>query len=334
MSLRDIDNKKPEIYICSTNRSAGKTTYFSRLLVNRFINKGEKFALIYRFNYELDDCANKFFNDIRTLFFHGYEMTSVKKARGIYHELLLNEDHCGYALSLNSADQLKRYSHLFNDVAAMLFDEFQSETNHYCSGEVEKLISLHTSIARGQGKMSRYVPVYMLGNRVSLLNPYYAAMGIAERINSKTTFLKGSGFVLETSVNDSARCAQQDSQFNRAFIDSAYVDYMSSGKYLLDDTAFVENIDGKSTYVATLKYGDKNFAIREYMEQGVVYVDTRPDMSYPIKISAGSAEHAPNYVMLSSSRWLIDKLRYLFERGCFRFKNLECKHAIINALKY
>ena len=69
LSLNDINGNKPELYLCTTNRTGGKTTYFGRLLVNRFLDKGEKFALIYRFNYELDDCADKFFKDIGKLFF-------------------------------------------------------------------------------------------------------------------------------------------------------------------------------------------------------------------------------------------------------------------------
>ena len=57
----------------------------------------------------------------------------------------------------------------------MIFDEFQSETNHYCTDEIRKFISVHTSVARGQGKQSRYVPVFMLSNPVSIINPYFAA---------------------------------------------------------------------------------------------------------------------------------------------------------------
>ena len=69
LSMKDINGNKPEIYISTSNRSAGKTTYFNRFFVNRFLDKDEKFALLYRFNYELDDCADKFFKDISTLFF-------------------------------------------------------------------------------------------------------------------------------------------------------------------------------------------------------------------------------------------------------------------------
>ena len=104
LSLNDINGNKPEIYICTSNRSAGKTVYFSRYCVNRWIKYGEKFCLIYRYNYELDDVSDKFFKDIQSLFFPTYTMTSKRRAKGIYHELFLNEKPCGYAITLNSSD--------------------------------------------------------------------------------------------------------------------------------------------------------------------------------------------------------------------------------------
>ena len=35
LSLNDIDGNRPEIYICTSNRSAGKTTWFNRYVVRR-----------------------------------------------------------------------------------------------------------------------------------------------------------------------------------------------------------------------------------------------------------------------------------------------------------
>ena len=142
LSLMDINGEKPEIYICTSNRSAGKTTYFGRLLVNRFLDGGEKFGLVYRFNYELDNCSEKFFKDIGDLFFTGHVMENKPRAKGKFHELFLDGVSCGYAFALNDADQIKKYSHFFSDIKRLLFDEFQSETGHYCPGEVEKLIAM------------------------------------------------------------------------------------------------------------------------------------------------------------------------------------------------
>ena len=63
LSMKDLDGQKPEIYICTANRTGGKTTYFNRYVTNRYLKHKEKFMLIYRFKYELDAIASKFFKD-------------------------------------------------------------------------------------------------------------------------------------------------------------------------------------------------------------------------------------------------------------------------------
>lgn len=334
LSLMDINGNKPEIFMCTTNRSGGKTTYFARLCVNRFLDKGEKFGLIYRFNYELNDCADKFFKDIKGLFFKNYNMTSKRKASGMFHELFINDKSCGYALALNGADQIKKYSHFFSDIKRLMFDEFQSETNHYCSGEVDKFISVHTSIARGQGEQVRYVPVYMLSNPVSLINPYYAEMGIAGRLNDNTKFLRGDGFVLEQGFIDTASKLQKASGFNKAFSANKYVAYSSENIYLNDNYAFIEKPSGNSRYICTIRYNGSEYAVREYGEMGILFVDDKADTTYPIKITTTTEDHNINYVMLKRNDAFISTLKYYFERGCFRFKDLRCKDALLSALNY
>lgn len=334
LSMKDINGNKPEIYICTTNRTGGKTTYFARLCVNRFRDKGEKFCLIYRYNYELDECAEKFYKDIEVLFFKGTTMTSKRKASGIFHELFIDDKPCGYAVSLNSADQIKKYSHLFNDVKRMMFDEFQSETNHYCVDEVKKLISIHTSIARGKGEQIRYVPVYMLSNPVSIINPYYVELGISSRLTEETKFLKGDGFVLEQGFVASASEAQRNSGFNRAFANNAYVAYSSECIYLNDNKAFIEKPVGNNKYIATLRYNGSDYGIREYAEQGIIYCDDKADKTFPNRISVTTNDHEVNYVMLKRNDIFLSSLRYFFERGCFRFKDLRCKEAVLKALSY
>lgn len=334
LSMMDLNGCKPEIFICETNRTGGKTVWFSSFIVRNFLKKGNKFMLIYRFNYELDDVADTFYKDIRGLFFKGTNMTSQRRANGIYHELFIDEKSCGYAVSLNSADQIKKKAHLFSDTECMLFDEFQSETNHYCADEVSKLMSIHTSVARGQGKQVRYVPVYMLANSVSLLNPYYTEMDISSRLRDDTKFLRGDGFVMERGFVESASVAQLESGFNRAFKRNNYVKYASQNVYLNDNKAFVEKPAGNSRYLATLTYKGSSYAIREFPEAGVIYCDDKADKTYPTKIAVTTGDHNINYVMLRRNDFFISNMRFYFEKGCFRFKDLRCKEVILKALSY
>lgn len=334
LSLTDLNGNKPEIYICCGNRSSGKTVFFSRYFVNRFLKHKEKFCLIYRYSYELDECENKFFKDIQKLFFPEYEMKSVKKAKGLYAELLLNDEPCGYAITLNSSDTLKKFSHLLSDVERMMLDEFQSENNKYCGNEIQKFISVHTSIARGGGNSVRYVPVFLIGNPVSLLNPYYVELGISERLKKGTNFLRGEGYVLEQTFNANASKEQTASAFNRAFSRNKYVEYSSQSKYLEDSESFIEKLEGRSTYLASLRYEEKEYAVRSYNELGIIYVDKRVDETYKNKLSVTTKDHETNYVMLKRNDLFIQQLRYYFEKGCFRFKDLECKNALIRTISY
>ena len=334
LSLMDATGKRPEIYMACGNRSSGKTTYFNRLVVNRFLRNKQKFCLLYRFGYELDAVADKFFKDIRGLFFQGYNMTSEKRAHGMFRELFLNEISCGYAISLNQADQIKKQSHLFSDVGCILFDEFQSETNKYCSDEVTKFISIHMSIARGNGEHVRYVPVYMLSNAVTILNPYYVAMGISGRLKTDTKFLRGDGFVLEQSYLESVADAQKSSGFNRAFKKSEYIEYASENVYLNDNLTFIDKPEGSGTYICTLRFRKKDYAVRKYSETGVVYCDDRPDRTYPVKLSVTTEDMDVNYVAIKENAPLVALFRYYFNHGCFRFKDLACKEVVLNLLSY
>lgn len=344
LSMKDINGREPELFICTTNRTGGKTTYFGRLLIRRFLRDGSKFILLYRYNYELDDVADKFFKDLKGLFFSNYFMSSKRRANGIFHELFLatTEDEedsdakcCGYAISLNSADMIKKYSHLFSDAKCILFDEFQSETNHYCTDEITKFLSIHTSIARGQGEQVRPLPVYMLGNQVSIINPYYTELEISSRLTKETNFLRGDGFVLENGFVESASIAQKDSGINRAFKKNTYVAYSSENIYLNDNLAFVERPETcASKYLATIKYKGKNYAIKEYRELGILYCDDKADATFPMRISITTDDHNINYVMLKANDMFISNMRFFFERGAFRFKDLKCKEALMKCVSY
>lgn len=335
LSMKDINGNEPEIFICTGNRTGGKTTYFNRLAINRFKKYGKKFGVLYRFKYEIDDVPDKFFGEIKRLFFPKDDMLAKKICRGSFVELYLNDVPCGYAIPINSADQVKKYSHFFNDIDMLIYDEFQSITNTYCNDEVNKFINIHTSIARGEAKQYRRVPVYMIANLVDSINPYYVALDISTKMPDNCVFYRGNGFVVEKSMNESAKKAQEESPFNRAFsnANNTMVKDMN-GEYANDNNAFVEKLKGKSRYLCTIKYKDSEYSIKEFTELGLVYCSSKVDSNFPIKISVTLSDHSINYVMLQRYEFMIMQLRKLFQVGCFRFENLLCKEAIIQFLSY
>ena len=334
LSMMDINGRQPEIYLTSGNRSIGKTTWFNRYCIKDFKTKHKKFCLVYRWNYELSDCADKFFKDIQRLFFPNDEMEEKRRANNIFVELFLNGQSCGYCVTLNNADALKKFSHLLSDVDKMIFDEFQSENEHYCPNELNKLLSIHTSIARGNGESVRRVPLYMLSNKVSIINPYFLSLGISDRIKDDTKYLKGDGFVLEQSYIEEIAREQLDSAFNRAFKDEDYVAYAAQNVYLNDKTAFIEKPQGTSTYVATIRNEGTDYAVRYYHKDNLYYVDKSVDGDYKVKLSFTADSHSANYIMVGTGSPYVNMFKNIFARGLFRFKNQECKHAFFEMLRY
>ena len=65
-----------------------------------------------------------------------------------------------------------------------------------------------------------------------------------------------------------------------------------------------------------------------------MYCDTRVDESFPVRITVSANDHDVNYVMLKRSDLFLSTMRYYFERGCFRFKDIECKEIVLKALSY
>ena len=347
LSQMDIEGIRPEVYMCQTNNSAGKTTWFTRWLIKKFKNTGELFMLVYRYEYELDDVDAQFFEPVHKLFFPNDTMTiqkdildkgdkkTGKKATG-YVRLFLNNVHCGFAVCLNGIDAIKKHAHVFNTVSRIFMDEFQSETNKYLPQEARKMWALHKAISRGGGSQSRYVPLIMCANPITLLNPYYSQMNVAARLKSNTRFLKGKGWVLEQGFNESAAKALSESRFNIAFSegDEQYLAYSTQGVYLNDNLSFIEKLSGKSRYLLTITANGKQYGVRVYESLGYVYCDNTADPSYPITVALTTDDHTASSLLIAKSNNMIKIMRQYFDAGLFRFKNLECKEIIFKLLSY
>ena len=110
--------------------------------------------------------------------------------------------------------------------------------------------------------------------------------------------------------------------------------YTAEAVYLNDNQSFIERPKGIGRYMCTLRYMNREYAIREYLDEGIIYCDDKVDTSFKNKLSVTTDDHNVNYVMLKNNEFLFSTLRYLFEKGCFRFKDLRCKEAILKALSY
>lgn len=326
MSLRDKNDKVPGIFLCVGNRSSGKTTYFNSRILRLFMKgKYRKFGILCRYKYELDDSASQFFDPI-SFRFPDHAFTQGKVNQRGYVPLYLDGNTCGYGLCLNSADNLKKVSNIFNEIDILLWDEFQSADNNYCSNEVEKFNRLYTSIARGAGSMRRHVPVIMISNFVSLLNPIFFELGITSSLRPEIKFLRGNGYVIEQNLNLKAVDA-----INQSAVSIALNEKISNKvEYINDNLTNIEKLKGKNSYVCSIKYGDSYYAIRRFFDENCLYCSKSVDFSHKNRYTNDENAIGTTWTMAPS----IDTLRKYYNRGKIYYSCLEAKEAIIDLIHY
>lgn len=319
LSQKDKNGNAPALYITSSNRSSGKTTYFTHLLFEHYKETKQPFAMFWRYMSELDGAADKIFADQKRLYYPSDTLQGKRNKREPFVSLYLNDEKtaCGYVFAINGSDRVRKFSARFSGVSEIFFDEFQSETEDYCPNEIRKFQSLYNTIARGSNG-TRHVPVYMASNCVSVLNPYYTALGVAENWRAGQRYQRGAGWVAEIWWNETAAESMKKSAMGRAFSGSEYYKFAADNTYLLDPAKNIARAQCKTSYILTLIDEDKEYGVR-YGEDGYYYIDERPDPSALRRIAVDRHTVGTNGARYESvANW---HYRKAFDAGCFRYSS-------------
>lgn len=341
LSMLDINRELPELYFSTSNRNAGKTTFFVRHFVNQFLKNKKKTVYLFRYSYELNgDCAGKVFGGVGDLFFKDYIFTQKKTESGKLVDFYIQDkekkepaDLIGYAVSISDATNIKKFSHKIK-ADFIFFDEFQPEFNTYLSDEMNKFKSIHQSLARGEGKQVKYLPVIFASNTVTLLNPYFTELGISARLNKNVKFLRGVGWVLEQNLNESAAAANAESAFNRAFAaggSGEYSAYANSGEYLNDsDFNIVKSIDETPEPLFSI-YERKAFFVFENCKK-LDKLRVRKARGPAKQVFKRLPREEGSFSLLPFEQKLI--IKSLFENDKIIYDSLESKDLIFKLLSY
>lgn len=334
-NMLDINKRKPEIYMADGNRTAGKSFSIKYKLMKDVLGNPEEkqFMYIYRYKDDMPGCSECFFGDVVDEKYDGAEYGEQKIASGKIIQLLFEGKEVGFAVALSIARKYKPMSALFRDVGNMFFDEYQDEDNIYLPGEPDKLVGLHTTVARGKGKHVRYVPLFMASNTVSILNPYYSVFGINKRLKENTRYLRGDGWVFERTFNKNASEAFQESGFNRAFKNTGYFRYASENQYLNDNYALIEKPAGRGEYLLSVKNENKWYGIFRYPD--VIYVSNSYDSMFRHRICFTVNDVTDDrLVKIGPNNFMVQMMRQYFNQGIVRFEDLQCKNVFLDMISY
>lgn len=335
LSLLDRNKEKPEIYISTSNRSAGKSTFFNGYITHRFLQYGEKPLLLFRNKYEVENAKESFFPSVENLFFPELEMLQEQGIENTFYNLYLkvkNSDTCvhfGYATALSASDQIKRYSNMLNDASCILFDEFIPESGKYLKNEIAKLMSIHDSVARGNGSQCRYLPVYLIGNLIDINNPYYDALDIMNELDINTNYLRGNGFVLEQGFNESSALSHKKSAFHKAFSNEKYNKASQEKEYINTNYNMIEKLPLNSgQYLFTLCHNNKFFSCRYIDDLSIFYISENPDKNNKLSFACTKNDIKDNCIYDIENNFVY-LMKKKFYNGNVRFSSFKSREAFL-----
>lgn len=336
---KDNEGYNPEIFITMSNRTGGKTYFLAYLLFDLFRRFGIKFALYCRTGTELGNVVNGIFSSVMHEF-EGYEIEENVAVQNVYSDInvkyevdedgkkVIHKDICGYVLCLNASDKIKKFSSNFYDVDIIFFDEFQAD--NYLGKEMDKFVNVHMSIARGDGKASREVPVIMASNSLTIVNPYFEMFKLTNKIQDNTRFLTVPGISLLRFVNNKVAEEQSRSRFNIACQNNRQLESNIKNTWLNDNKSCVgkpESDWGRGFYICTFIKKDEKYGMRRY-KNGMIYVSRSIDNTCN-SIYALDVDGVEN-IECAKRSFPLQILKEEFLKGNVRFSDLACKYTMLD----
>lgn len=328
LGMLDLNKNKPEIFISQTVRTFGKTTYYILKMLEDFIKTGDPFGILVRYKYEVSGGVSSTLSKIDEFYSYDNSLLSERNlANGNVKRVSFSGKPMFYVFSLNAAKQVKVLSPEMSCILQYAMDEIQPEDNRYLPDEIEKFISIHVSLARGVGEATRYLPVYMMTNDVSYLNPYYTSLGISERMEPRTKYMRGDGFVFENLGSEFIAGIQRTSTFNSAFSNHENMQYILGKKSLCsEEISDIIKVGGNKTYMLTLLHKGEKYGM--WMCEDFVYISKSHD---PNSRYVYGIEPADCIGGLVAHRKKLDLnfYRSFFEGGLMRFDSIKAKQVAL-----
>lgn len=319
------------VNIITSLRTDGKTTgTYVYMLKN-----GIEFALLFRTLGECKDCHLIFENAYRILGLPPEKLFTKKIAESFY--CVFHEDGrvlC-WCLPIDNAEKIKKKSDIFNKVQFLILDEYQSLTGKYCKNEIGKVMNIQTSIARGYGEYSRNVPLILLGNFITALNPWSIEYGLTDMrmANAKKEyiFIEKENVLAVNHFNIEASKAILANETVSSLGGSREIK-SALGEYMYDGNAFIypKVKSKKFKYIATIITDNAVIGLRHY---GTFLHCGSPDMSFTKVVYTPVKDKQTDDILLLTPYCFPAKLlKTFYSNSSLYFKSFTEKNEILKIL--
>lgn len=307
-------------------RGCGKSYGAKKMLIKKFIKTGQQFIYLRRFKTELQK-VNTWFDDIASEFpDHEFKV----KGKTFY----IDGQLAGWAIAL-STSQIEK-SNSYKGVKYIMFDEFLIDTTgsyHYLRDEYNVLCQFYSTVDRDRDE----VQVLLLGNALSINNPYFNALNIQPNL---TNIIVGTStnqlghrvnlYTVEVYSDPVQTSIQRQTRFGQLVTQTPDIaDFMFDNKFMLDDVTDIVKLQTNPRHykhVVSIIYNSQVYSVDMYKSTNVLFINSYnmfDDVIYSLDTQTSSSDHP---LLHSSYKSQLFKLvhRYL-GLGLVRYSDVLCK---------
>lgn len=311
------------INIIIGERGVGKSFSTKKHCINRFLKKGEEFVYLRRYKTELKSSVPHFFDDIKEKnIFPGVKF-EVKN-----NMFYIDGKISGYALPLSTANILKSTS--FAKVKTIMFDEFIIDRGcyRYLLNEIETFLDIIETIAR-----LRDIKVFMLGNAISITNPYFTYFNLSLPYNSDIALFKDNSILVNYIKNENYREVKKASRFGKLIEGTEYGKYAIDNEFLRDSKSFIKKKEKNCKFYFILIINGYYYGVWNDYKNGVMYISEDYDPNCPVKYALNTKDHTESSILIRVRNSPLIKSvidHYRLARLCF--ENQRTKNMVMNEL--
>lgn len=309
-------------------RGCGKTFGAKKFVINDFLKNGHEFVYLRRYKTELDIAMDGFFTQLQeTGLFEDCEF-EIKSNKKKVTKFYCNGEIMGYAIPLSTANILKSAS--YSKVKTIIFDEFiiDKGTYHYLANEVIQFLDIIETIAR-----MRDVRVLLLGNAISISNPYFNFFDLTIPYGSEFKRFKDGLILVNYIKNEEYRKAKKESRFGRLIDGTEYGKYAIDNEWLRDSKAFITKRSPQAKPFASIRISGETYGIWRDYKEAMIFISKDYDPSNPCHFAFNDYDHneTTTLVRVRTNTWMktiIDAYRM----GRLFFDNQKVKNDFMKVL--
>lgn len=332
-----------EVTMVLTSRGRGKTYGIRLQAIRDAINKDFNFVEICRYKQELSGVMSGYFdkivsnNEFPEYTFKVENKKAYIAKRPDDQEEKIKKDQwkqIGYFVALSEQQALKK--HTFSNVRRIIFDEAvmdkHDKLHHYLYREFDILTNLIDTISRQRPNEKTNCRLYLLGNSVDLLNPYFQRFGISKPPKYGYTWYNNKHFLLHY---------EEAKDWGKDRIATTMVGHMVSneeGNRIMDNTFninndFIEIKPKNATFRFGIVYENIKYGVWFDWNNGLVYINSKipSNTSCPI-FALTLSDNKINYLMAKKSENSLKAISDLVCQGLVRYSNAGIKESFSRVL--